>query len=786
MKKRKILENFEIYKKGVARLHELEKELNQLDTSGFKKEEKTIRKKLKKVSLIPEIEEDIRKLRQKIAGIDIEYQQARLDKRQNREIDKLRKEEIVIEHKIPAIKRKISVLEKEAEKALKKAGKKELTKRELKDVKHIPALKKRIIDIKKKAEKALKLAYKKHLTKKEIKNVDKIPTLEGKLNYLKKRFKGEEKEIRRIEEIEKGFQPIIAELIDRISELSRLETKLNSVRRKIGTIGKELPLLEENISEIRFDELPAVRNKIAGLKHELKGAERLILEVTKQRKQLTSEEKSYVKLIPEILAELTRLEENVRKAEKSAIPRLKNQLQEIQKKIEQPYFKNRRKILEKHIIQNFETYKKGIARLKELEAELNKLDTRKFKREERIIREKLKNVALIPEIENDLRNLKLAILGIDTRYQKELVDKKQDRKISTIKRKEKEIEKEILKEQEQIKSLPTIRRRLSFLRRVFGIAAKKISKEEEDINRIKRRMASLSKEKNKIEDISNKIDATKEELNKKLVEEISESKWMIAKEKQEIQADVRKIIEDMAFQLAREKQELNKQFISELKKLEEKAENDKREIYDLFLKRIVSMRQKIAKLEKPREVEEIQKPEEKYGRIEAEIKSLKEELEDFIRKEEKQKLELKRSALEKLKEEFSRKKKEEEKKEAKKEEIEEEFKEEMEKPKEKIISLPVLPPSIQGALEIPEKKLKKVKKIKIGKTAIYLEEGKFEELYGDVKDLKITMVRNKEDIKVGIAMQKDLYEKEMNRINEATAKIMENINRMKANLPLKD
>ncbi|MFH0808554.1 MAG: hypothetical protein V1888_02970 [archaeon] len=55
-----------IFEKGVERLKELERELNDLDTRGFARDEQRIRIKLKNVSDIPVIEEEIKALRLKI------------------------------------------------------------------------------------------------------------------------------------------------------------------------------------------------------------------------------------------------------------------------------------------------------------------------------------------------------------------------------------------------------------------------------------------------------------------------------------------------------------------------------------------------------------------------------------------------------------------------------------------------------------------------------------------------------------------------------------------------
>jgi hypothetical protein len=58
---------------------------------------------------------------------------------------------------------------------------------------------------------------------------------------------------------------------------------------------------------------------------------------------------------------------------------------------------------------DFETFKFGVQRLKELKAELNSIDTRGFSKEVQDIRVKLKSVSEIPNIEKSLRSLKLKI-----------------------------------------------------------------------------------------------------------------------------------------------------------------------------------------------------------------------------------------------------------------------------------------------------------------------------------------------------------------------------------------
>src|SRR3989344_780419 len=58
---------------------------------------------------------------------------------------------------------------------------------------------------------------------------------------------------------------------------------------------------------------------------------------------------------------------------------------------------------------DFETFKFGVERLKEIEKELNSLDTRGFAKEEQDIKARLKKVSEIPYIERQLKSLKLKI-----------------------------------------------------------------------------------------------------------------------------------------------------------------------------------------------------------------------------------------------------------------------------------------------------------------------------------------------------------------------------------------
>jgi len=60
---------FDVFAKGIKRLEELRAELNKLNVEGHEKEVNSIRSKLKNVSYIPEIEEEMKILKEKIKGV---------------------------------------------------------------------------------------------------------------------------------------------------------------------------------------------------------------------------------------------------------------------------------------------------------------------------------------------------------------------------------------------------------------------------------------------------------------------------------------------------------------------------------------------------------------------------------------------------------------------------------------------------------------------------------------------------------------------------------------------
>jgi len=98
-----------------------------------------------------------------------------------------------------------------------------------------------------------------------------------------------------------------------------------------------------------------------------------------------------------------------KKATKKRVPKKKSVKKRTVKKVASPKNRERKKDKPSVSRKDFETFQFGVQRLKELEKELNSMDTRGFAREEQIIRAKLKNVSEIPNIEGQLKTLKAKI-----------------------------------------------------------------------------------------------------------------------------------------------------------------------------------------------------------------------------------------------------------------------------------------------------------------------------------------------------------------------------------------
>ncbi len=525
------LKKFEVYAKGVERLKELENELNSISTKKYKKQELKIQKKLKNVSLIPEIEEDIRKLRLKIAGIDQEDLKSRIDQKQQLVINNFDSQEKEIDSNVSRLHNKINSLEIELKKAQSLQGKKITNKLDKKLLAQIPINRKKIIFLK---------------------------------NLLEMRTQQIEEEIRK------------KRLYDRPSFVNQIK-QLDSSSQKQGN---NINFLKQEAEELQLI-MPAVIQRISFVEKELNHAENLA-----RKKELTKNEMGNIQLLPnlknnlfnlknevglieDLLAkiELGQLSESERQ-DVDKISDLKNRIGSIELELERPAFYNKRKFFEKKVEAQFQTYAQGVKRLNQLEKELNSMNTHGYEKYAEDIKRKLTEVSLIPQIEEDLRNLKLRIAGVDVDYRKSIIDSKQDRRLSELGKTEKMLESQIGQE---LGIIPQLQRKTNFISRLF------------------------KKESAQIADIKTCVDRDKLEMNDKLINELAESKRLIQEEKLELKKHLLDILDKSLKEVNKQKEESDKKLLEHIEKLSQKIESDKKNIDKGVLSQIIELREKLNK-----------------------------------------------------------------------------------------------------------------------------------------------------------------------------------------------
>lgn len=161
--------------------------------------------------------------------------------------------------------------------------------------------------------------------------------------------------------------------------------------------------------------------------------------------------------------------------------------------------------------EKFEILQFGVERLKELEKELNSLDTRGFTKEDQKIRAKLKTVSEIPAIERELKDLKLKIRGKYRPRPKRKGIKYKDiqEDVEEIKEKFPDIKREIKKVGEKVEEIQ--KRKKGRLDPGVGLLVD--LKFEEFIKEIKGSLSDRVKTKEKELDIVLKDDLKRREKN---------------------------------------------------------------------------------------------------------------------------------------------------------------------------------------------------------------------------------------------------------------------------------
>lgn len=210
----------------------------------------------------------------------------------------------------------------------------------------------------------------------------------------------------------------------------------------------------------------------------------------------------------------------------------------------------------KEYLEKIRIYEKGVKRLKELEKELNSLDTKKFRKYKRAIRKKLKSVSLIPEIEEDLRNLKLRIAGVDVDYKKAVVDKAQDKKLALLRREERDLKhglqaiKKDLKvsnKESPIKKGEMKLAESTLLRNKITDLEKKLDEKEEEFKQESKNKLGFFRKRRlekKIQNLKAEIEDSRLDLSKQLLKESSDSKGMIEKHKGEVKSKLKILVKE--------------------------------------------------------------------------------------------------------------------------------------------------------------------------------------------------------------------------------------------------
>lgn len=329
---------------------------------------------------------------------------------------------------------------------------------------------------------------------------------------------------------------------------------------------------------------------------------------------------------------------------------------------------------------DFEAFKIGIQRLKELKGELDSLDTRGFSKEEQAIRAKLKNVSEIANIEKGIKILKLKInKKYHPRRKKPSRTKEIQKDIKDIKKKlpkTKKIREDIKDIKEDIPELKTEIEKLgekfskSKRKNKAGIDSGIGMLVDTDFNNflshIKTSLSERVRAREKEVDDTLTFDLQKREIKFKdkylnLIREFNEKKRKVEKEfnekyavklKTSLQKEVsEKFDTELQRKLDSEKIKLSKVYVAELKnhareKLNKEEENLKNKLSEEFSKRFTFLEKKYGKKMEQEEHEEkmlqkskqdftLQKEEEKNKIKEKLSADFHKKLEDELSKKEK-------------------------------------------------------------------------------------------------------------------------------------------------------
>jgi hypothetical protein len=429
------------------------------------------------------------------------------------------------------------------------------------------------------------------------KGVDRLQRLKKELDRLDTRnFRREEHEIRAN--------------LNKVHMIPWVENKLKDLKAKI--VGIDTDALKEEVDERQTQRIRALEGKAL----EAKGVE----EIPELRKKLAVLKKEFTKV--KVKLKEHKKKKPVKKPGKKGLSKAEVHRIEL-------------KLLNKQMF-----LKQGI---KELEDKLSKLPD--MKRSITALRKGLTEEREdLEEVEEKLRilpGLKRTVSGLRKGLTKEREDLRQEiekekrdtERVSKLRDERiRAAEKRITKRSERI---PAVERKLKGFSRLLVEKAEEIAKEEGEIGAIKRKIYSLKKEleeksdelekeiKEKtslparkallgnIRQLSQKIDANKEELYNKMRESLAESRWALEKEKQELRQELADVVAESRYLIEKQAEDISEQVAREMKKFEVKQTEEKKELQEKLVNRIIQLKTQLNEIEKQRKVQAVERGKER-------------------------------------------------------------------------------------------------------------------------------------------------------------------------------
>jgi len=504
-----IRRDFEVFAQGIERLKELRNELDSLDTTGFSKEEQSIRSKLKNVSDIPIIERELRVLSEKIK------KGYRKEPRRKGSYSWIKKDIGEIKSVIPEIKNQITNLSRKVS--------------ELGETDEIAKIKREISQLNERSKNIEKLSDVSQLIKKVELLSNKIEN-EEKLHHS---TKGKHRAKKRA-----SHSWIKRDIGEIKSVIPEIKNQITNLSRKVGELGEtdELVKVKEEITKLneksknieKLSDIPKLMNKVELLSSKLdllsKGREKEEGKVDSEVDVLVGRnfsnllndvklglskrvEKKEAEISDYLKADLEKRKEEYKRKYDSLEREFSGKREKLESELNRGYQKKLREELHKEVIQRFneELRKKIEAKRIEL-AKKYKVGLRKH------TQEKLK------EEEQGLKNKYKKELGLFEAQKQKFFEDSQKK----LKEEEKKLKEELL-DQLHKKIEKEFTRKKEIVRvELRKHAQEKLKQEEQGLkNKYKKELGLFEAKKQKFfEDSQKKLKEEEASLREKLIKQL--------------------------------------------------------------------------------------------------------------------------------------------------------------------------------------------------------------------------------------------------------------------------